>query len=155
LKVKNTTQGYVKFRLVSVPEDIQSKITISLWATTVSGKSMRPAKDKEGNILLPLERSAEENILTIELFYLYSNMTLQIMKKSGSIDLYSQHSTPQLLELVIHCIYQRILTMENLKEISKISNTLVRLQQYCINCQLMSKLELHSKLKSSVSVKLS
>jgi hypothetical protein len=88
LKVKNTTQDYVKFRLVSVPEDIQNKITTSLWATTVSGKSMRPAKDKEGNILLPLKRSAEENIFTIELFYLYSNTPQQIMKESGSIELY-------------------------------------------------------------------
>lgn len=61
LKVRNTTQDFIKFVL---PEKS------SLWSTSVEGKVVRPAQDKQKRVLIPLKRSTSESVFSVEIFFL-------------------------------------------------------------------------------------
>lgn len=75
LKVRNTSQDFVKVKL---PMDTM------LWSSSSESKPVRPAKDKQGQILIPLKRSSSECVFTVELYYLSKSV---LLKNSGRISM--------------------------------------------------------------------
>jgi len=85
LKVKNSSQDYIKAKFLDINDD-SKQIQISLWSTTVDGSASRPARDKEGFILIPLKRSSSETVFTVEMFYLYNSHSA--IEGKGSLELF-------------------------------------------------------------------
>jgi hypothetical protein len=65
LTIRNTQKQYVRIKL-PVPYDI--------WSTSVAGTSVKPARDEEGRIMIPLEKSSGESAskekFDVELVYI-------------------------------------------------------------------------------------
>ncbi|UCC94757.1 MAG: hypothetical protein JSW40_08090 [Candidatus Omnitrophota bacterium] len=73
-QIRNNVKQFVR---VSLPKDAE------LWSCFVSGKPVKPAKDKEGKILIPLEKSQmSQQTLTqfpVEVVYLTANKKLGLL----------------------------------------------------------------------------
>jgi hypothetical protein len=95
LKVKNTNQHFIKV-LLKERQGISTGSSLGVWSTSVEGNSVRPAKDKQNRILIPLKKtspSQSEVVFTVELFYLEQASTL--MKDSGVLSLeFARFNTP-------------------------------------------------------------
>ncbi|EFC40251.1 predicted protein [Naegleria gruberi] len=78
MKVKNSSQNYARVQLV--PPGVK----YSLFSTSVKSEIVRPAIDKEGNILVPLKRGTSDMIFSVELFYTVP--VSELMKDSGRLE---------------------------------------------------------------------